>query len=139
MESNAPVGAETSKRNTGDSLRNGIASFLRYLELRLKLAGLESKEAGIHLLVLAILFVATVVFFCGFLLMLIVFLLFVLMLLFHWDWGWSALACGGVVLILSIISGTILRFKIARPIFQATMAEIRKEREWLSRTTKNVS
>jgi uncharacterized membrane protein YqjE len=138
MESDAPVGAETPKRDAGESLRNAVASILRYIELRLKLIGLESKEAGIHLLVLAMFFVASVAFFGGFLLMLVVFLIFLLMLLFHWEWGWSVLVSGGVALVLSIISGAILRFKIGRPIFQATLSELRKEREWLSRPTKDI-
>jgi uncharacterized membrane protein YqjE len=138
MESAAPIGAETPKSNPGESLQNALAAILRYVELRLKLVGLESKEAGIHLLVLALLFAATVALFGGFLLMLLVFLIFLLMLLFHWEWGWSVLACGGVALVLSIISGAILRFKIARPIFQATLSELRKEREWLSHTTKDI-
>jgi uncharacterized membrane protein YqjE len=138
MDSEAPVGTETPKWDAGESLRNVIASILGYLELRLKLVGLESKEAGIHLLVLALLFVATLVFFAGFLLMMIVFLLFLLMLLFHWAWGWSALACGGVALVSCLITAVVLRFKIVQPIYQATLSELRKEREWLSRTTKDI-
>ena len=136
MESDAPAGAETSRHTTSDSVRNGITSILHYLELRLKLIGLESREASIHLLVLALLFISTVVFFGGFFLMLIVFVLYLLMLIFHWEWGWSTLACGGILLILSIVAGTIFRFRIARPVFQSTLAEFRKEREWLSCKTK---
>jgi uncharacterized membrane protein YqjE len=136
MESDAPVGAATSKRTISDSVQNGVAAILHYLELRLKLIGLESKAAGVHLLVLALLFISTVLFFGGFFLMLIVFLLYFLMLIFHWEWGWSTLACGGVLLVLSIIAGSILRFRITRPIFQTTLAEFQKEREWFSRKTK---
>ena len=47
----------------------GSRRFLSYLELRLRLLGLESKEAGLHLLVLALLFAGTVVLFAGFLVM----------------------------------------------------------------------
>jgi len=136
MESDAPVGAATSRRTTSDSVQNGVAAILRYLDLKLKLIGLESKEAGVHLLVLALLFVSTVLFFGGFFLMLIVFLLYFLMLIFHWEWGWSILACGGVLLALSAIAGSIFRFRITRPIFQTTLAEFQKEREWFSRKTK---
>ena len=137
MNSDAPLGAQTSERSsTSDSVRNWVASFLSYLELRLRLIGLESKEAGFHLLVLALLFVGAIVFFAGFLVMLLVFFLYLLMLIFHWEWGWSALACGGISLLLAIAAGVILRFRIGKPLFPTTVAEFKRDREWLTHKTK---
>jgi uncharacterized membrane protein YqjE len=136
MDPVAPLGAQASKQSTSDSIRNWLASFLNYLELRLRLLGLESKEAGFHLLVLALLFVGTVVFFAGFLVMLLVFLLYLITLLFHWGWGWSALACGGVSLLVAIAAGVILRFRIVRPLFPTTLAELKRDREWLTHKAK---
>jgi uncharacterized membrane protein YqjE len=136
MDSEAPLGAQTSNQSASDSVRSWLASFLSYLELRLRLIGLESKEASIHLLVLALLFAGTVVFFAGFLIMLTVFLLYLLMLIFHWEWGWSALACGGLLLLSSIAAALIFRFRIVKPLFPTTFAEFEKDREWLTRKTK---
>jgi uncharacterized membrane protein YqjE len=136
MDPDAPLGAKASEQSTSDSVRNWVASFLSYLELRLQLLGLESKEAGFHLLVLALLFVGAVVFFAGFLVMLLVFLLYLLTLIFHWEWGWSALACGGVSLLLAITAGVFLRFRIVKPLFQTTFAEFKRDREWLTHKTK---
>jgi uncharacterized membrane protein YqjE len=136
MDPDAPLGAEASKQSTSDSVRAWVASFLNYLELRLRLLGLESKEAGFHLLVLALLFVGAIVFFAGFLVMMIVFLLYLLTLLFHWGWGWSALACGGVSLLLAIVAGVILRFRIVKPLFPTTLAEFKRDRQWLTHKTK---
>jgi uncharacterized membrane protein YqjE len=136
MDSDAPLGAQTSNQSASDSVRRWLASFLSYLELRLRLIGLESKEAGIHLLVLALLFAGTVVFFAGFLIMLTVFLLYLVMLIFHWEWGWSALACGGLLLLSSIAAAFILRFRIVKPLFPTTFAEFEKDREWLTHKTK---
>ncbi|HEY1477861.1 MAG TPA: phage holin family protein [Chthoniobacterales bacterium] len=136
MDSEAPLGAQTSNQSASDSVRSWLASFLSYLELRLRLIGLESKEASVHLLVLALLFAGTVVFFAGFLIMLTVFLLYLLMLIFHWEWGWSALACGGLLLLSSIAAALILRFRIVKPFFPTTFAEFEKDREWLTRKTK---
>jgi uncharacterized membrane protein YqjE len=136
MDPVAPLGAQASKQSTSDSIRNWLASFLNYLELRLRLLGLESKEAGFHLLVLALLFVGAVVFFAGFLVMLLVFLLYLITLLFHWGWGWSALACGGVSLLVAIAAGVILRFRIVRPLFPTTLAELKRDREWLTHKAK---
>jgi uncharacterized membrane protein YqjE len=136
MDSDAPLGAQTSNQSASDSVRSWLAAALCYLELRLRLIGLESKEAGIHLLVLALLFAGTVVFFAGFLIMLTVFLLYLVMLIFHWEWGWSALACGGLLLLSSIAAALILRFRIVKPLFPTTFAEFEKDREWLTHKTK---
>ena len=136
MDPDAPLGAPASKQSTSDSVRNWVASFLSYLELRLRLLGLESKEAGLHLLVLGCFFVGAVVFFAGFLVMLLVFFLYLLTLIFHWEWGWSALACGGVSLLVAIAAGVILRFRIVKPLFPTTLAEIKRDREWLTHKTK---
>ena len=136
MDSDAPLGAPASKQSTSDSVRNWVASFLSYLELRLRLLGLESKEAGLHLLLLVLLFVGAVVFFAGFLALLLVFFLYLLTLIFHWEWGWSALACAGVSLLAAIAAGVILRIRIVKPLFPTTFAEINRDREWLTHKTK---
>src|ERR1700686_3679097 len=123
MDPDAPLGAQASKQSTSDSVRNWGASFLSYLELRLRLLALESKEAGFHLLVLALLFVGAIVFFAGFLVMLVVFFLYLLTLIFNWGWGWSALACAVVSLLAAVAAGAVLRYRIVRPLFQTTLAE----------------
>jgi uncharacterized membrane protein YqjE len=136
MDPEAPIGTQSSKHSTSESVGNWLASFLGYLELRLRLLVLESKEAGYHLLVLALLIACTVVFFVGFLVMVLVFFLYLLTLLFHWGWGWSALACGLAYLIVAIVAAVILRFRIVKPLFSTTFAELKKDREWLSHKTK---
>src|ERR1700730_6252024 len=119
------------------SIRNAIAFFVRYLELRLQLFGLESRETELHLLVLALLLVSTIIFFVGFVAMLIVFLLYLMMLTLHWEWGWSALALAAVCLVVSIVVGVIFRFRIVKPIFPVTFDEFQKDREWLEPRTKS--
>jgi uncharacterized membrane protein YqjE len=136
MDPDAPLGAQASKQSTSDLIRNWIASFVRYLELRLRLLGLESKEAGLHLLVLALLFVGAVVFFAGFLVMLVVFLLYLITILFHWGWGWSALLCAVVSLLAAVAAAFVLRNRIVKPLFPTTLAEFKKDREWLTHKTK---
>jgi uncharacterized membrane protein YqjE len=138
MSSEAPPGAETEPVSTGDSIRDWVASLLRFAELRLRLLGLESKEAGIHLLILGVLFASTVALFVGFLLMFAVFLLYLIVTLLHWDWGWGALLCSGILLLGSVIAAIILRFRIVRPLFSLTLAELQKDREWLKTKTRNV-
>jgi uncharacterized membrane protein YqjE len=137
MDSDPLDGTQASKSVPGDSIRDSVAFFVRYLELRLQLIGLESREAGLHLLILALLFVSTVICFIGFVGMLIIFLLYLMMLTLHWEWGLSALALAGVLLIVSIGVGVIFRFRIVKPFFPATFAEFQKDRKWLEHMTKS--
>jgi len=128
---------QASEPATGDSIRDSVAFFVRYLELRLQLFGLESRETGLHMLVLALLLMSTVICFVGFVGMLIAFLLYLMMLTLHWEWGWSALALAAVLLVVSIGVGVIFRLSIVKPFFPVTFAEFQKDREWLKHTTKS--
>ena len=119
------------KSTAADSIRDWIACFLRYLELRLQLLGLESRETGLHLIVLGLLLVSTIVCFAGFAVMLIIFLLYLMMLILHWDWGWSALAIAGSLLLISLVIGIIFRSRITKPLFPMIFAELQKDRQWL--------
>jgi uncharacterized membrane protein YqjE len=137
MEPDSSQATRASEPSSLGSIQDLVAFFVRYLELRLQLLGLESRETGFHLLMLAILFVSVLVCFGGFVIMSVVFLLYLMMLVLHWEWGWSALALGGVLLLFSIGLAVIFRFRIVKPFFPATLAEFQKDREWLQHTTKS--
>jgi uncharacterized membrane protein YqjE len=119
------------KSSATDSIQAWIASFLRYLELRLQLLGLEAREAGLHLLTVSLLLVSMLVCFAGGLLLLIVFLLYLMTLILHWAWGWCALALAAVLFLISVVIGIIFRFRLAKALFPVTLAEFRKDRQWL--------
>jgi uncharacterized membrane protein YqjE len=99
--------------------------------------GWETRETGIQFLVLALLLVSTIIFFAGFVAMLIVSLLYLMMLIFHSEWGWSAIVLAAVLVVISIVLGLIFRSKIVKPFFPVTFAEFQKDRQWLEHTTKN--
>jgi uncharacterized membrane protein YqjE len=137
MESDPSQGTQAPVPSPIDSSRDLVAFFIRYLELRLQLLGLEFRETGFHLLVLSLLLVSTVICFGGFIIMLVVLLLYLMMLTLHWEWGWSALALAGVLLILGIGAAVLFRFRIVWPLFPATFAEFEKDREWLKHPITN--
>jgi uncharacterized membrane protein YqjE len=137
MELDSSQATRASEPSSLGSIQDLVAFFVRYSELRLQLLGLESRETGFHLLMLALLFVSVLVCFGGFVIMSAVFLLYLMMLVLHWEWGWSALALGGVLLLFSIGLAVIFRFRIVKPFFPATLAEFQKDREWLQHTTKS--
>jgi len=138
MSSDAPVGAESERSSTADSVKSWAAAFLRYLELRLQLLGLEAKEAGLHLLIIGLLVTGVLVLFAGSLVMFTVFLLYLIITLLHWEWGWGALLCAGILLGGSLVAAIILRYRIIRPMFRMTLEELQKDREWLRSPTRNV-
>jgi uncharacterized membrane protein YqjE len=123
------------KSSAADSIQAWIASFLRYLELPLQLLGLEAREAGLHLLILSLLLVSMLVCFTGCLLLLIVFLLYLMTLILHWAWGWCALALAAALFLTSIVIGMIFRFGLTKALFPVTLAEFRKDRQWLKHDT----
>ena len=137
MEANASQGIRHAAPSPLDSIRELVVFFIRYVELRLQLLGLESRETAFHLLALALLLVSAVVCFGCFVIMLVIFLLYLMMLTLHWEWGWSALALAAGLLVLSIGAAIIFRFRTASPFFPATFAELQKDREWLEHTIKS--
>jgi uncharacterized membrane protein YqjE len=137
MELDSTQGTRVSEPSTLDSIQDLVAFFVRYLERRLQLLGLESRETGFHLLILALLFVSVLICFAGFVIMSVVFLLYLMMLILHWEWGWSALALAAVLLLVGIGMALIFRYRIAKPFFPTTLAELQKDREWLKHITKS--
>jgi uncharacterized membrane protein YqjE len=137
MELDSSQATRASEPSSLGSIQDFVACFVRYLELRLQLLGLEARETGFHLLILALLFVSVLVCFGGFVIMSVVFLLYLMMLILHWEWGWSALGLAAVLLLFSIGMAAIFRFRIVKPFFPATLAEFQKDREWLKHPTKS--
>ena len=135
MELDSPQGTRASEPSSPSSIQDLVAGLVRYLELRLQLLGLESRETVFHLLTLALLFVSVLICLGAFAIMSVIFLLYLMMLILHWEWGWSALALAAALLLISIGIGIIFRFRIAKPLFPATLAEFKKDREWLKHTT----
>jgi len=138
MDADAPAKANLDGNSTSDSVKDWVASLLHYFHLRLRLLGIEGKEAGIHLLIIGGLVVAALAMLAGATLMMGVFILFLICLLFHWDWGWAALLTAVILLLGSAGAAVTLRFIIARPLFPLTFAELEKDREWLKTKTRSV-
>ena len=129
MEADPLQGVRDAAPSPPDSIRELVVFFIRYVELRLQLLGLESRETAFHMLVVALLLASVVVCFGCFVIMLVIFLLYFMILTLHWEWGWSALALAAVLFVLSIGAAIIFRFRAANPLFPATFAELQKDRE----------
>ena len=126
------------KSSAADSIQIWIAFFLRYLELRLELLGLEAREAGVHLLIISLLLVGTLICFTGFFILLIVSLLYFMTLILHWPWGWCALLLAAGLFVIGIVTGIIFTSRLRKPLFSVTLAELQKDCQWLKQDIPDV-
>ena len=115
------------KHAIGDSVRALLASFLDYVELRLRLVGVETQEAALHLFTVVLLVVTTLVCLAGFL----VFVLYLMVLILHLQWGWCALILAAGLLLISVVTGILFRVRLPKALFPITLAEFVKDRQWL--------
>jgi uncharacterized membrane protein YqjE len=116
-------------------VRHFIQASIQYSSARMRLAKLESKEAGIHTIKVLVLIVGTigVAMFTW---------LFLCLGAASWlavplgNWAWAAFAVAGAHIILLLILSTVLKKMSATPLFPLTTEELKKDREWLETQTQ---
>lgn len=125
------------ERSAGDAgliehLRSLAASVAGYLQARIELAGIESKEALGHYVQILVLLVAGAViaifgyiFFCIGLVLLIAHFL-------HVHWMWIILGVGFAHFLLALGCVLFARSRFVAPMFSATLSEFKKDQEWLA-------
>jgi uncharacterized membrane protein YqjE len=115
-----------------------LAAKLAYLKARVELAGLEGKEAAIHLAVIVGLLIGALVAAVFGYLFVILALTFLIALAFEnhnaWMYVLASMALahfiGAAVLLL------IARLKLGAPLFPLTLEELKKDQEWLKTNAK---
>jgi uncharacterized membrane protein YqjE len=116
----------------GRPMASWASVFLDYLDLKAHLLAVESKEAIGQLTGILLLLAVMVVMAVSSILMYGAFLLFLIALLFHLAWGWSALICGVILTVLGMVAFFLLRMRLRKPIFQLTLQDLAKDKEWLT-------
>ena len=115
------------------ALVNGLAGFL---ESRLGLFAKESKTALVQILVLVACLAAAAVFaLFGYVFLLATAIAGIAHAL-HTSWIWITLAAAGLHFILALICVLIARSRMKKSMFEATAAELKKDREWLKNLDK---
>ena len=110
------------------ALVNALAAFF---ESRFALLAEESKSAAVQLLILAgCLIFALLLCALGYV-FLITGAVVGLAHLAGISWPWIALAAAALHFIIALILLVIARSRITKPFFRATLAELKKDREWL--------
>ena len=117
-------------------LRELLAAGLEYLQARLALVGIEAKEALLHFaLIIGLLVAAVTVILFGYLFLCIALTLIIAQLLgISPGWVILALALLHFVVAAGSVFFAVVRLKTA--VFAATLAELKKDQQWLSQASK---
>jgi uncharacterized membrane protein YqjE len=116
------------------ALASALADFF---ESRTALLATESKAALVQFLVAAVCLAAAVLFFAFGYIFLLATVVVAIAHAAHASWLWVALAAAGLHFVIALIFLLIAGSGIRRPLFRATMAELKKDREWLKHLETN--
>ena len=119
-----------------EHLRALAASVAGYLQARLQLAGLESKEAAAHgLKILLWLAAGAAAASLGYIFSCCA-VVFIFAHLLGVSWIWIMLGLGVAHFLAAIVCAIIVRNKFPRPLFESTINEFKKDQEWLTTPSK---
>jgi len=110
------------------------STVIDYFDLKARLLAVESKEASHHFIGLLMLVGVLVVLAISSVLMYGAFLLYLVSLVLHLVWGWSALICAVILTLAGVVAFLLLRVRLRQPVFQMTLKDLRKDKEWLSQS-----
>jgi uncharacterized membrane protein YqjE len=116
-------------------VRQLVLASIQYSSARMRLARLESKEAGAHAIKLLALIAGTI----G---VAVFAWLFLCLGAAAWlavrfgNWTWAALTVAGAHIVLLLILSAVLKKMAATPLFPLTTEELKKDREWLETQTQ---
>jgi len=134
-----PAPSGSRRRQTGliGSLVALASALADFFESRAALLATESKAALVQFLIAAVCLAAAVLFFAFGYIFLLATAVVAIAHVANVSWLWVALAAAGlhfvIALVLLLVAGTGIR----RPIFRATMDELKKDREWLRNLEAN--
>ena len=110
------------------ALASALAEFF---ESRFALFAQESKTAAVHLLILAGCVIFALLLSALGYVFLITGVVVGLAHLLGISWAWIALAAAALHFIIALVLVLIARNRMTKPVFRATLAELKKDREWL--------
>jgi uncharacterized membrane protein YqjE len=115
------------------ALVNDLAGFL---ESRIGLFAKESKTALVQVLALVVCLAAAAVFALFGYVFLIASAIAGIAHALHTSWIWITLAAAGLHFLLALVCVLIARSRMKKSMFEATAAELKKDREWLKNLDK---
>jgi len=134
-----PAPSRSRPRQTGliGSLVALASALADFFESRAALLATESKAALVQFLVAAVCLVAAVLFFAFGYIFLLATAVVAVAHMANVSWLWVALAAAGLHFVIALVLLLVAGTGIKRPIFRATMDELKKDREWLRNLEAN--
>jgi uncharacterized membrane protein YqjE len=120
------------QRRQSGPIASWASILLDYFDQKARLLAIESREASSHFIGLLVLLGIMLVLALSSTLMYAAFLLYLVALLLHLSWGWSALICAIVLTFLSTLVFFVLRTRLRKPVFQMSLQDLEKDKEWLT-------
>ena len=128
---NSPLGGRARQTGLIGSLVALASALADFFESRAALFAAESKEAAVQFILIAACLVAALLFVAFGYVFLVVTAVVAIAQLAKISWLWIALAAAGLHVLIALILALIARSGIKKPIFRDTVAELKKDREWL--------
>src|ERR1700719_87873 len=125
--------SQSRPRQTGliGSLVALASALADFFESRAALLAAESRAALIQFLVAAVCLVAAVLFFAFGYIFLLASAVVAIAHVANVSWLWVALAAAGLHFVIALVFLLVAGTGIKRPVFRATMEELKRDREWL--------
>jgi uncharacterized membrane protein YqjE len=133
----APSGSRPRQTGLIGSLVALASALADFFESRAALLATESKAALVQFLVAAVCLVAAVLFFAFGYIFLLATAVVAVAHMANVSWLWVALAAAGLHFVIALVLLLVAGTGIKRPIFRATMDELKKDREWLRNLEAN--
>jgi uncharacterized membrane protein YqjE len=108
-----------------------LSAVAYFFESRFVLLAQESKAAAVHLLILVSCLILAVLLCALGYIFLITGAVVGLAHLVGVSWPWVALTAAALHFVVALVLLLIARSRISKPLFSSTMAELKKDREWL--------
>ncbi len=130
----APPPAAEEMPGLPESIRLMLASAASYLHSRLQLFGLEAKDAGINYVKIVILLITALIALVFSYVFLVMAAVFAVAWLVHGNWGWVLFGFGFLHIAAAAGCALLAKNRFTTGSFDATIAEFKKDKEWLSQT-----
>jgi uncharacterized membrane protein YqjE len=127
----APSGSRPRQTGLIGSLVALASALADFFESRAALLAAESRAALIQFLVAAVCLVAAVLFFAFGYIFLLASAVVAIAHMANVSWLWVALAAAGLHFVIALVFLLVAGTGIKRPVFRATMEELKRDREWL--------
>lgn len=133
----SPSGSRARQAGLIGSLVALASALADFFESRAALFAAESKSAGVQFVLVAICLIAALLFFAFGYVFLLATAIVAIAHMANVSWLWIALDAAALHILIALIFLTVALSGIKKPVFRETVAELKKDREWLKNLETN--